>query len=78
MAIGPPYSVRGAARRVHRHRSTIQRWMRLGLPHRRIGTHEVEIDEDDLTSWWRETLIRQKNARFSRKDLTPTVYDHLP
>lgn len=58
------YTVRSAARRVRRSRSTIQRWMHHGMPHRRLGSHHVEIDEADLTAWLRRALINQKSARF--------------
>jgi phage terminase Nu1 subunit (DNA packaging protein) len=51
------YSVRGAARRVGRHRVTIQEWLREGMPCRRYGTHRVEIDEDVLTEWLRKKIV---------------------
>jgi hypothetical protein len=52
---------------VHRHRRTIQRWINHGMPHRRLGSHQVEIDEADLTLWLRKALIAQKSARFQPK-----------
>ncbi|WP_181068028.1 hypothetical protein [Rathayibacter sp. AY1A7] len=51
------YSVRGAARRVKRTRTTVQNWLREGMPHRRLGTHRVEIDEDVLTDWLRRKIV---------------------
>lgn len=61
------YSVRGAARRVRRSRWTIQRWMRHGMPHRRISDQHVEIDEAELTAWLRRSIINQKSSRFASK-----------
>jgi hypothetical protein len=66
--MGQAYSVRDAARRVRRCRKTIQRWMSEGMPHRRLGTHRVEIDEDDLCAWLRDRILGQKASRFRAKD----------
>jgi len=51
------YSVRGAARRVGRTRTTIQNWLGEGMPCRRFGTHRVEIDETVLTDWLRRKIV---------------------
>lgn len=51
------YSVRDAARRVRRRRSTVQRWIGEGMPYRRHGTYRVEIEEDVLLAWFRKKLM---------------------
>jgi hypothetical protein len=51
------YSVRSAARRAGRHRTTVQRWLNEGLPHRRVSDQVVEIEEADLTEWLRRKIL---------------------
>jgi phage terminase Nu1 subunit (DNA packaging protein) len=42
---------------VKRTRTTVQNWLREGMPCRRYGTHRVEIDEDVLTEWLRRKIV---------------------
>jgi hypothetical protein len=61
------YSVRGAARRVHRSRWTIQRWMHQGLPHSRPSEHHVRIQEADLLTWYRRKLVANPTTPAGRR-----------
>jgi hypothetical protein len=37
--------------------------MRHGMPHRRLGTHYVEIDEDELLAWLRARILANPTNR---------------
>jgi len=57
------YDVRNAARRVHRSRKTVYRWMNHGLTFREIAGRRY-IEHDALLAMYRTKLTNESRSRF--------------
>jgi hypothetical protein len=56
-------NLQAAARRVHRSRRTISRWVREGLPHHDDGGQKFILLADLLT-FWRDKMLAERRGQF--------------